>query len=248
MASVVPKERELLAELQQLMQLQTIDYDLGELERSKEYLPDMMENLNREIDEIQTRLDAAVKTQEESNLKQSSLELEVATKQKELEKYQKQMMSIKTNKEYDALVSQIDTLKQEIDAAETEILNTIEQLSGLEKEIAESKEQLSGIEENNHKQLDILKVKINSIGDKVADKDKERSAVITSIPRQVLSIYERVRRGRGGDVVVAVKRRACGACFKSLTPKKVQEIKGGGKIFTCDYCGRILYWHESESP
>ena len=248
MASVVPKEREVLGELQQLMQLQTIDYDLGELERSKEYLPDMMENLNREIDEIQTRLDDAVKTQEESNLKQSSLELEVATKQKELEKYQKQMMSIKTNKEYDALVSQIDTLKQEIDAAETEILNTIEQLSGLEKEIAESKEQLSGIEENNHKQLDILKVKINSIGDKVADKDKERSAVITSIPRQVLSIYERVRRGRGGDVVVAVKRRACGACFKSLTPKNVQEIKGGGKIFTCDYCGRILYWHESESP
>ena len=157
-------------------------------------------------------------------------------------------MSIKTNKEYDALVSQIDTLKQEIDAAETEILNTIEQLSGLEKEIEESKEQLSGIEENNHKQLDILKVKINSIGDKVADKDKERAAVITSIPRPVLSIYERVRRGRGGDVVIAVKRRACGACFKSLTPKKIQEIKGGGKIFTCDYCGRILYWHESESP
>ncbi|MCH7691662.1 MAG: hypothetical protein IIA17_11550, partial [candidate division Zixibacteria bacterium] len=190
----------MLGELQQLMQLQTIDYDLGELERSKEYLPDMMENLNREIDEIHTRLDAAVKTQEESNLSQSSLELEVATKQKDLEKYQKQMMSIKTNKEYDALVSQIDTLKQDIDTAETEILNIIEQLSGLEKEIEESKEQLSEIEENNHKQLDILKVKINSIGDKVADKDKERAGVITSIPRQVLSIYERVRRGRGGDV------------------------------------------------
>ena len=42
MASVVPKERELLGELQQLMQLQTIDYDLGELERSKEYMHDMM--------------------------------------------------------------------------------------------------------------------------------------------------------------------------------------------------------------
>ena len=86
MASVVPKEREVLGELQQLMQLQTIDYDLGELERSKEYLPDMMENLNREIEEIQTRLDSAVKTQEESNLKQSSLELDVASRQKELEK------------------------------------------------------------------------------------------------------------------------------------------------------------------
>ena len=248
MASVVPRERELLGELQQLMQLQTIDYDLGELERSKEYLPDMMENLNREIEEVQTRLETAASTQEESRLRQSSLELEVATKQKELERYQQQMMSIKTNKEYDALVSQIDTLKQEIDTAETETLILIDKLSELKKEIEESKTQLSEIEDSNHKQLDILKDKINSIGDKVASKDKERAAVVTSIPRQVLTVYERVRRGKGGDVVVAVKRRACGACFKAFTPKKVQEIKGGGKIFTCDYCGRILYWDVNESP
>ena len=248
MASVVPKEIEVQSELQQLMQLQTIDYDLGELERSKEYLPDMMDNLNKEIEEAQKRFETATKSEEESKLKQSSLELEVATKQKELEKYQEQMMSIKTNKEYDALVSQIDTLKQEIDTSETEILNLIEQVSELEKEIEESKTQLGKIEENNNTQLDILKVKINSIGDKVASKDKERVSVLTSIPRQLLSTYERVRRGRGGDVVVAVKRRACGACFKSLTPRRVQEIKGAEKIFTCDYCGRMLYWHESVSP
>lgn len=248
MASVAPKEREVQSELVQLMQLQTIDYDLGELERSKEYLPDMMDNLNREIEEVQDRLETATKSDEESKLRQSSLELEVATKQKELERYQVQMMSIKTNKEYDALVAQIDTLKQEIDAAETEILEIIDKLSGLEKEMEESKTQLAEIEENNNKQLDILKVKINSIGDKVADKDKERASVITAIPRQILSVYERVRRGKGGAVVVAVKRRACGACFKSLTPRKVQEIKGIDKIFTCDHCGRILYWDESESP
>ena len=34
------------SDLELLLKLQVIDYDIGELERSKEYLPDMMENLH----------------------------------------------------------------------------------------------------------------------------------------------------------------------------------------------------------
>ncbi|MGH8015375.1 MAG: zinc ribbon domain-containing protein, partial [Candidatus Zixiibacteriota bacterium] len=126
MMEVGQKGRTVPAELEQLMQLQVIDYDLGELERSKEYLPDMMENLNREIGEAKTKYEETRKSLEESKLKQHQLELEVKTKQQELEKYQQQMMSIKTNKEYDALVAQIDKIKGDIDVAETEIINIID--------------------------------------------------------------------------------------------------------------------------
>ena len=247
MLEVSQKERVVLGELDQLMQLQVIDYDLGELERSKEYLPDMMENLNREINEARTKYETTKKTLEDSKIKLHKLELDVKTKQQDLEKYQQQMMSIKTNKEYDALVAQIDKLKVDIDVAETEIINTIDQIKEVEKHIDDYKKQFDDIEENNKKQLGILKEKIDSIGDKIAAKDKERQVVLVAVPRPILSVYERVRRGKGGDVVVSVKRRACGACYKSLTPKKAQEIKGGGKIFTCDYCGRILYWDDRES-
>lgn len=247
MLEVSQKERPVLAELDQLIQLQVIDYDLGELERSKEYLPDMMENLNREITESRAKYEETKKAIEDAKIRQHQLELDVKAKQQDLEKYQRQMMSIKTNKEYDALVAQIDKIKGDIDVAETEILNMIDQIRLHENHVGEYKKQLEQVEENNDKQLRILKEKMDSIGDKIAAKGKERQVVLGSVPRSILSVYERVRRGKGGDVVVSVKRRACGACYKSLTPKKAQEIKGGGKIFTCDYCGRILYWDENES-
>jgi predicted nucleic acid-binding Zn-ribbon protein len=247
MLEVGQKGRAVPAELDQLLQLQVIDYDLGELERSKEYLPDMMNNLNREINEAKSKYDETKKSIEDAKLRQGQLELDVKSKQQDLEKYQQQMMSIKTNKEYDALVAQIDKIKGDIDIAETEIINIIDQLKQLENHFGDYKKQLDDIESNNKKQLGILQEKIDSIGDKIAAKDKERQAVLGAVPRPVLSVYERVRRGKGGDVVVAVKRRACGACYKALTPKKAQEIKGGGKIFTCDYCGRILFWDEHES-
>jgi uncharacterized protein len=230
-----------------LLKLQVIDYDIGELERSKEYLPDMMENLNREIRESQTRLEETKSALEADRVKQNQLELVLKTKEADLQKYQQQMMSIKTNKEYDALVAEIDAIKEQISNAETELLETIERISELEKEIGTLEERAASVQENNTKQLGILQEKIDSIGDKMSDIESSRKDIVTSIPRRTLSVYERVRRGKGGQAVVPVKKRACSACFKALTPKKIQEVKRADQVYTCDNCGAIIYWDNSIS-
>ena len=241
------KETLMQNQLELLLKLQVIDYDLGELERSKEYLPDMMDNLNRELEESRSKHEVAVTDLETTTIKQKNLELEIKTKEANLQKFQQQMMSIKTNKEYDALVAEIDSVKEFISNMETELLETIDLVDVLEKNIVEFKEKLEQVNENNTKQLEILQEKIDSIGDKTSDKKDERSQITTTVPRSVISVYERVRKGKGGSAVVAVKRRACGACYKALTPKKIQEIRKADHILTCDNCGRLLFWNDDES-
>jgi uncharacterized protein len=247
MMSTGPKEASMQSDLELLLKLQVIDYDLGELERSKEYLPDMMGNLHREVHETQGKLQEARELLQQAQLKQKNLELETKTKESDLGKYQQQMMTIKTNKEYDALVAEIDSIKSGISARETELLETIDAVATLEKEIAALQEKDAQIGENNAKQLAILQEKVDSIGAKVAEKEAERKAVVNAVSRPTLMIYERIRRGKGGSVVVVVKKRACSACYKALTAKKVQEIKRNDRIETCDNCGCLLYWDESES-
>jgi len=235
------------SDLELLLKLQVIDYDLGELERSKDYLPDMMDNLRSEIEEAKTKLETATVEYDEKRLAVKHLELEIASKEAELQKYQQQMMSIKTNKEYDALVAQIDAIKEAISNQETELLQTEERLSELEKEIAGYRDKSKQADDTNTKQLAILQEKIDSIGDKVAEKENERTQISTQISHATRSIYERVRKGKGGTAVVMVKKRACGSCYKSLTPRRVQEIKKGDRIHTCENCGRLLFWDEKES-
>ncbi len=92
-----------------------------------------------------------------------------------------------------------------------------------------------------------LQTKIDSIGDTMATIEKGRNEVISSIPRRTMSIYERVRRGRSGQAVVPVRKKACGSCFKALTPKKIQEVKRADMIYTCDNCGSIFYWDDNIS-
>ena len=185
-------------DLELLLKLQVIDYDLGELERSKDYLPDMMENLNREIADANEKLSAAAKQLEEARILHGSLELELKSTEAELQKYQQQMMSIKTNKEYDALVAEIDNLKEQISDRETRLLETMELIDNLEKEVIALKEKEAQVVENNQKQLQILQEKIDSVGEKVSSKKLSREEVVGTISKPTLSIYERVKRGRGG--------------------------------------------------
>jgi len=234
-------------DLELLLKLQVIDYDIGELERSKAYLPDMMENLNREIDEVKKQLQETAAALEQAKVHQKNLELDIKEKEAKLAKLQEQMMSIKTNKEYDALVSEIDGIKETISSNETELLETIDRISELENKQKELEERRGKVDENNSKQLQILQEKVDSIGSKMEVKEKEREDTLSSVPRRVLSVYERVRKGRSGAAVVAVKKRACGSCYKQLTPKKLQEIKRGDRIHTCDTCGRLLYWDDDQS-
>ena len=239
----------MLPDLELLLKLQSIDYDLGELERSKAYLPDMMANLRKEITDITGRLTNAKQMLEEAKLRQKSLELDIKSKEQELTKYKSQMTAIKTNKEYDALIASIDAVNAFVSTNETTLLQTIDQITSLEREIETMSETEKTVREKNEKELSNLQQRVDSIGEKVSGKQVQRNEVVVTIPKPSFATYERVRKGKGpgAKVVNPVRKRACGTCFKALTPRRVQEIMRNDRIFTCDSCGSLLYWDEESN-
>jgi len=234
-------------DIEMILKLQGIDYELGELERSKDYLPDMISNLEREMQEISNGLEAFEKELTEHTLLYKKLDIELATLNQELAKFQKQMRDIKTNKEYDALTNEIVNRKLKISSTEEEILKILTNLDDLKEKIKQYKQKLEEMEKYNTNQLTYLKKELSSIEDKIKIKKGERKNVTVRIDKRLLSTYEMVKKGRGDHVVVTIKKRACGGCFKAIPPQKIQEIRKGELIFTCDNCGRILIWAEDSS-
>ena len=98
------------------------------------------------------------------------------------------------------------------------------------------------MEKNNATQLVHLREELNSIEDKIKIKEGDRKNITVRINKRLLATYERVKRGRGNQVVVTIRKRACGACYKGIPPQMIQEIRKGEIIYTCDNCGRILIW------
>ena len=229
-------------EMEMLLKLQNVDYDLGELERSKDYLPEMINNLEREMEETKNALQTSEQELKEQNLLHNKLDMDLTTLNQELAKFQKQMLAIKTNKEYDALTNEIANRKIKISETEEEILKILTHMDDLKEKITRYKKKLEDIEKNNTAQLVHLREELNSIEDKVKIKKGDRKNITVRVDKKLLATYERVKRGRGDQVVVTIRKRACGACYKGIPPQMIQEIRKGEIIYTCDNCGRILIW------
>ena len=231
-------------DLELLLTLQGIDYDIGELERSKDYIPDMMSNLRGELERKENALAADNEELTQLALSQKNAELEVSSKQEDLKRYQSQMMSIKTNKEYDALVTEIDSIKRTIKEREDQILSWEERIEEIKSTLDEQEGGLGEIKATNTKQIASLQKRMDSVGDKVAGHIAERDRIVTKVSRPSMSIYERVRRGKGNSTLVSIKKRACGGCFKAVPPQRLQEIRRGDRVICCDNCGRMLIAEE----
>jgi hypothetical protein len=233
-------------DLEMLLKLQNIDYDLEELDRSREYLPDMINNLKKEMEEISRTLKESEERLTQQVLQRKKLELDIEEINSELARLQKQMRDIKTNREYDALVTEIANRKTKISESEEELLKTLAEIDELQDKVKEYKERVVEVDKNNRVQLESLNKEMDSIGTKVKQKQDERKNISVRINKNVLATYERVKKVKGGAAVVSVRKRACSGCYKSLPPQKIQEIKKGENLITCDSCGRILTWIDEE--
>lgn len=233
-------------DLEMLLKLQNIDYDLEELDRSREYLPDMINNLKKEVEEVSRILKESEERLTQQVLQRKKLELDIEGINSELTKLQKQMRDIKTNREYDALVTEIANRKTKISESEEELLKTLAEIDELQDKVKEYKERVVEVDKNNRVQLESLGKETDSIGIKIKQKQDERRNISVRVNKLMLATYERVKKVKGGAAVVPVKKRACSGCYKSLPPQKIQEIKKGENLITCDSCGRILIWTDEE--
>ncbi|HLG93605.1 MAG TPA: C4-type zinc ribbon domain-containing protein [candidate division Zixibacteria bacterium] len=231
-----------------LLELQEVDFVLLELEHSKTYLPEMISQKEKEIGAIGADLKAKQESHTAKMLEIKRLELDVAKFQGELANLQKRMKDIKTNKEYDALVKEIDVRKAAVSQSEEKALLLMSETEDLKKEIEALKEKLETVKKHSAAELEGLRNELEAISVKVRAKMEERKQKASRLDRQTLSIYERVRKGRGGHAVVRVSqsRPACSGCYKSLPPQRIQELKRDDQIITCQNCGRILIWQPED--
>lgn len=161
-------------DIRMLKELQDVDYWIGELERSREFLPEMMRNLEAEIEQVAVDLKAKKERLIAAQLEIKDVGLSIGEHKEHVSKYQEQMLTIKTNKEYDALVVQIDASKAQIAVDEEKSLALMAEIDELEKSVGELEEKTGTIRELNNEKLKELQIQMDSVQGKVDEKEAHR--------------------------------------------------------------------------
>jgi predicted nucleic acid-binding Zn-ribbon protein len=204
----------------------------------------IQENLIRSL---QNALEAKKEEVQLSQLQFNRLELELKDKDGTISKLRASLNSAKTNKEYAALLTQLNTTKADnskIEAQSLELLKDIEadeaECKDIQKQINEQKEKL----EQTRKESETLATKYQVEIDKI---QTEWNQVAQTIPKESLEIFKRVAETYDGHAVALIEEQqgkrgaySCGGCFMGITAESVNLLMTKDDIIRCPNCTRIL--------
>jgi predicted nucleic acid-binding Zn-ribbon protein len=229
--------------LQRLQELQVLDSRIAGLERKLEAIPGRIQGLEHAfqqaraaVEAIRTKLDGAKK---EQRGKEKDLEYQAAQRKK----LEAKLYEVKTNKEYSAVLAEIEASKAEAHRIEEEVLALMELQERLAREVVEAEARLRPQEAETRAQVAAATEELRALEVDVEAARGEREGVAREVPRDLLVQYSRILRQRAGLAVALVGSNGiCSGCRVTLTPQRFQEVRQSHQIFLCESCGRFMYY------
>ncbi len=224
-----------------LIQLQQLDKSIEQALVNAQENPRKIEQIDQETQKIQEIFQAFKQEINEIKKQRKGLEREVEELEQKIKKSQVKLMEVKTNKEYRAMLTEVDELKKGKSGKEDLLLDFLERLEeGIKKEgvlkgdveaqIAKGEFKKKELEKEGHElEEDLLKLN---------RKRKEMSALMEP---SLLKQYEFLRDRLKGTAVAEVKEGACLSCHIHIPPQLYNELHRQDRIITCPSCLRILY-------
>jgi uncharacterized protein len=230
------------AELQKLIALQNLDTTIRKLEKDQQATPERRAEIEREFDQRAFEIRALENRRDEAKHTRARLENEAVEQRGRAERAERNLMSSKKPDEYTAAIREADAARKQISGLETQILEQMEQFEQAETALKERADEIASLNSDRETKLKAFDEETGTIGDRLVAARKEREEVFAGLPKPMSALYSRIgARIRDGVAVAEARNRSCSACFMSLRPQMMAEIRRGDEIITCDNCGRILY-------
>jgi len=243
--------------LQNILELQTALSGLHEAEQRLHGIPDWMRELHDEHEKRKAEIQALEVSAEETAKLRRTAEGAVQDAQEKLKKYQQQINKVSTQREYGALLQEIDTVKGQITSNEEQAFSSLEHHEQAQKDLAALRESFREIEERYAAEQTRWEAEKPEIARQVADFKTRIADLKAKLPRPLVSQFERILDRYPTGAVAPVrpierpgqKQREwhCVACNYRVRPQVVVEIRNGNSLVQCESCKRILFFEEEQA-
>jgi len=234
--------RDQSAELQQLVKLQGVQAQIRDIEKAMNSVPQHIEMIEAETARNEEEIEQSVKLEQSLESQKRSYENDIEDRITKLKKYQAQLLTVKTNIEYAAMLRQIDGLKRMSEETVEQIFHVEEEMERLRESRTEKEETYKQIKGENDKKIEQHTRELEKT-EKAIEKLKKRANRLRSkVSSRLLARFERIAEARDGMAVVLANGGICQGCYTSIRPQVFDEIRRGGTIVQCESCSRILFY------
>jgi hypothetical protein len=231
-----------------LIQLQDIDAKIRARRSEQQRIPVQIAELETRTQANQAGVDKAREALEAAQKAKRDRDLALEEGGGKVEKLKTKSSEIKTNKEYQAILKEIESAEQENKAIEDEILKLMEKIDAAANEIKAAEKRAA--EESASIQEDRKKLEADMAAAESALKAEEqvRNELTPRIERSILAQYEQLLVPTNGRVIVEARSESCSGCFMSIPPQLFVNVKRNENINFCPNCHRILYYKDAITP
>jgi predicted nucleic acid-binding Zn-ribbon protein len=240
------------ASLQTLFELQDIELQIVEIQaqlRRKEARLRTAEHKQKDSqNELARRRDEIKHTQARFD----AMDLEVKSRSANIDKLREHLNTVKTNKDYHVILSQLNTEKADLTRVEKQAMEVMEEVDRLRAAATEYQAADQDRAARAQEARDELALTTEATRARLEGLQARRAQLAENLDQRVMALFQRLSERYDGETMARVERRnprsddfICGGCHMQLGTDVANAVRIRDDAVTCKSCGRILYVQEA---
>jgi len=235
--------------LESLRKLQKIEQDIAHVRSRIRVRNNAVNVQKRKIEQVEQDHASLCTQSLERRKLADSLELDLKQRDERGVSFRAGLNAARSNKEYAAILTQINTLKADSAKIEDRALSVIQEVETLKQQADELAEQIAGEKNRLAEITELSNKELARLNGMLEELTKARIEASGDVPAAALATFERISANYEGEAMALVEVHGrkpphtyvCGGCFMSLNSEHANALSLRDEIRTCDNCGRILY-------
>ena len=239
--------------IQSLLALQEVETQLWALRDGLAAKNHLINAQQKKLLQLQQQTEQKRDQRKHTQANAANQELDIKTQEAGIGKLRNALNTAKTNKEYDAIISQINSDRTEIARQEEKVLALLTQIDQMDAECSQIEQQIAQTQES----LDSLRRSHQEAQaqneQELARLEQDKSHLAESIPASALNQFKRVGQNYNGQSMAAVTQTdprnsvyCCSGCYMSITIDTVDFLMSRDEIKQCPNCQKLLYLHPEQ--
>ncbi|OEU48204.1 MAG: hypothetical protein BA871_04795 [Desulfuromonadales bacterium C00003096] len=224
-----------------LKELQGLDQKLNTIGQDQLKLETERQGIDTEVVRIRDMVASLEGSIAELEGQRAQLRLALDQEQANVEKSEGRLPEIKTQKEYLAVLKEIDTAKKLNKDLTDQVEAKNAEIAALNEEKTEKQQNLTEMEEQIAARCGEIEGALKSLEKSRQSLAKQRDSQIKPLPKNLQRSYKLLMERRAGVAVVEARNGACLGCNMHLPPQLFNSLFLAQEIKTCPHCSRMLF-------
>jgi hypothetical protein len=224
--------------------LQKIDTEIARINNRKKMLPGELAKLDETLQVFCADFEKDQKALEELNKAHKEREEKLKRGLENLKKTRERLSEVKTNKEYQAMLKEIEVNESKNSTMEDEILIIMDKLDQIKKQVKVKEKELDERRRDYESKKQRIEQELTDMDAEIASYLEKHLLLKEQIAPGLLKKYETIKIRSHGLAVVAAWKEICTGCHMNIPPQLYIELQKEVDIEYCPHCNRIIYWED----